>query len=241
MAEGAISGKTWCPRGFVTIEEALAQIDLGLDGRLGEDVRAAIRRLSAHREQMPDDLGDLEDAIVRELTRDGHGQLDSHGEMPINEHLASPWDEGEVLTVVVEYDEPDGFGGGYEVGRAPEGSPELAELVEKAVRDVDDYVASGMEWASAFKGIGDFEDVNAGTAELLHTASKDDRCYDLDSESRDMEAASYTLDDHLAAIERQEREQEQGYDLASACRESCLAADALAEDEKNDPDGRDDR
>lgn len=35
--------------------------------------------------------------------------------------------------------------------------------------------------------------------------------------------------------------QEQGYDLASACRESCLAADALAEDEKNDPDGRDDR
>ena len=51
----------------------------------------------------------------------------------------------------------------------------------------------------------------------------------------------YTLDDHLAAIERQGREQEQGYDLASACRESCLAADALAEDEKNDPDGRDDR
>lgn len=121
------------------------------------------------------------------------GVLDGHGEMPINEHLASPWDEGEVLTVVVEYDEPDGFGGGYEVGRAPEGSPELAELVEKAVRDVDDYVASGMEWASAFKGIGDFEDVNAGTAELLHTASKDDRCYDLDSESRDMEAASDEL------------------------------------------------
>lgn len=121
------------------------------------------------------------------------GVLDGHGEMPINEHLASSWDEGEVLTVVVEYDEPDGFGGGYEVGRAPEGSPELAELVEKAVRDVDDYVASGMEWASAFKGIGDFEDVNAGTAELLHTASKDDRCYDLDSESRDMEAASDEL------------------------------------------------
>jgi len=121
------------------------------------------------------------------------GVLDGHGEMSINEHLASPWDEGEVLTVVVEYDEPDGFGGGYEVGRAPEGSHELAELVEKAVRDVDDYVASGMEWASAFKGIGDFEDVNAGTAELLHTASKDDRCYDLDSESRDMEAASDEL------------------------------------------------
>lgn len=83
MAEGAISGKTWCPRGFVTIEEALAQIDLGLDGRLGEDVRAAIRRLSAHREQMPDDLGDLEDAIVRELTRDGHGQLDTIAAAPI--------------------------------------------------------------------------------------------------------------------------------------------------------------
>lgn len=83
MAEGAISGKTWCPRGFVTIEEALAQIDLGLDGRLGEDVRAAIRRLSAHREQMPDDLGDLEDAIVRELTRDGHGQLDTVAAAPI--------------------------------------------------------------------------------------------------------------------------------------------------------------
>ena len=60
-------------------------------------------------------------------------------------------------------------------------------------------------------------------------------------ESETLDTASYTLDDHLAAIERQEREQEQGYDLASACRESCLAADALAEDEKNDPDGRDDR
>ena len=60
-------------------------------------------------------------------------------------------------------------------------------------------------------------------------------------ESETLDTASYTLDDHLAAIERQEREQEQGYDLASACRESCLAADALAEDEKNDLDGRDDR
>ena len=87
MAEGAISGKTWCPRGFVTIEEALAQIDLGLDGRLGEDVRAAIRRLSAHREQMPDDLGDLEDAIVRELTRDGHGQLDTVAAAPVLANL----------------------------------------------------------------------------------------------------------------------------------------------------------
>lgn len=87
MAEGAISGKTWCPRGFVTIEEALAQIDLGLDGRLGEDVRAAIRRLSAHREQMPDDLGDLEDAIVRELTRDGHGQLDAIAAAPVLANL----------------------------------------------------------------------------------------------------------------------------------------------------------
>lgn len=58
-------------------------------------------------------------------------------------------------------------------------------------------------------------------------------------ESETLDTASYTLDDHLAAIERQEREQ--GYDLASACRESCLAADALAKDEKNDLDGRDDR
>lgn len=55
-------------------------------------------------------------------------------------------------------------------------------------------------------------------------------------ESETLDTASYTLDDHLAAIERQEREQ--GYDLASACRESCLAADALAKDEKNDLDGR---
>lgn len=60
-------------------------------------------------------------------------------------------------------------------------------------------------------------------------------------ESVTLDTASYTLDDHLAAIESQEREREQGYDLASACRESCLAADALAEDEKGDPDGRDDR
>lgn len=119
------------------------------------------------------------------------GVLDRFGEMLIRDHVAAP--APTVFTVVVEYEEPDGCGGGYEVGRAPEGSPELAELVEKAVRDVDDYVASGMEWASAFKGIGDFENVNAGTAELLHTASKDDRCYDLDSESRDMEAASDEL------------------------------------------------
>ena len=118
------------------------------------------------------------------------GVLGRFGEMSIGDFAAPA---PTVFTVVVEYEEPDGFGGGYEVGRAPEGSPELAELVEKAVRDVDDYVASGMEWASAFKGIGDFEDVNAGTAELLHTASKDDRCYDLDSESRDMEAASDEL------------------------------------------------
>lgn len=32
---------------------------------------------------MPDDLGDLEDAIVRELTRDGHGQLDTVAAAPI--------------------------------------------------------------------------------------------------------------------------------------------------------------
>ena len=60
-------------------------------------------------------------------------------------------------------------------------------------------------------------------------------------ESETLDTASYTLDDHLAAIERQEREQEQGYDLASACRESSLAAEALAANEKNDLDGRDDR
>lgn len=119
------------------------------------------------------------------------GVLDRFGEMPIRDHVAAPTPT--VFTVVVEYEEPDGCGGGYEVGRAPEGSPELAALVESAARDVEDHVASGMEWASAFKGIGDFEDVNAETAELLHTASKDDRCYDLDSESRDMEAASDEL------------------------------------------------
>lgn len=135
--------------------------------------------------------------------------LDAHGELAVNDHLIAPQEatEPEVYTVVVEYEEPDGGGGGYEVGRAPEGSPELAELVERATQDVDDCVASGMEWASAFKGVGDFEDVNAETAELLHTASKDDRCYDLDSESR----------------------------------ESVLAAEALAETERDDLDGRDDR
>lgn len=132
------------------------------------------------------------------------GILDRFGEMAIGD-FAAPTPT--VFTVVVEYEEPDGCGGGYEVGRAPEGSPELATLVEKATQDVDDYVASGMEWASAFKGVGDFEDVNAETAELLHTASKDDRCYDLDSESR----------------------------------ESVLAAEALAETERDDLDGRDDR
>lgn len=119
------------------------------------------------------------------------GVLDRFGEMPIRDHVAAP--APTVFTVVVEYEEPDGCGGGYEVGRAPEGSPELAAFVEEAIRDVDGYMETGMVWASAFKGIGDFEDVNAGTAELLHTASKDDRCYDLASESRDMEAASDEL------------------------------------------------
>lgn len=118
------------------------------------------------------------------------GILDRFGEMAIGD-FAAPTPT--VFTVVVEYEEPDGCGGGYEVGRAPEGSPELATLVEKATQDVDDYVASGMEWASAFKGVGDFEDVNAETAELLHTASNGEQGYDLASESRDMEAASDEL------------------------------------------------
>lgn len=119
------------------------------------------------------------------------GVLDRFGEMLIRDHVAAPVPT--VFTVVVEYEEPDGCGGGYEVGRAPEGSPELAELVERATQDVDDYVASGMGWASAFKGVGDFEDVNAETAELLHTASNGEQGYDLASESRDMEAASDEL------------------------------------------------
>ena len=119
------------------------------------------------------------------------GVLDRFGEMLIRDHVAAP--APTVFTVVVEYEEPDGCGGGYEVGRAPEGSPELAAFVEEAIRDVDDYVASGMGWASAFKGVGDFEDVNAETAELLHTASNGEQGYDLASESRDMEAASDEL------------------------------------------------
>ena len=66
--------------------------------------------------------------------------LDAHGELAVNDHLIAPQEatEPEVYTVVVEYEEPDGGGGGYEVGRAPEGSPELAELVERATQDVDD-------------------------------------------------------------------------------------------------------
>lgn len=58
-------------------------------------------------------------------------------------------------------------------------------------------------------------------------------------ESETLDAASYTLDDHLESAERQEKEQ--GYDLDSACRESCLAAGALAEDKSDDLDGRNDR
>ena len=87
MAEVAASGKTWCPKGFATIDEALAQIDLGIDERLDEKVRAAIQRLTARREQMPDDLGELEDAIVREVTRDGHGELDAIAAAPVLANL----------------------------------------------------------------------------------------------------------------------------------------------------------
>ena len=60
-------------------------------------------------------------------------------------------------------------------------------------------------------------------------------------ESETLDTASYTLDDHLAAIERQEREQEQGYDLASESRDMEAASDELGRTGKNGIDGRDDR
>ena len=260
MAEGAISGKTWCPRGFVTIEEALAQIDLGLDGRLGEDVRAAIRRLSAHREQMPDDLGDLEDDIASLSTIGGLASVvNDYPAFDFSEAAAgeAPAADGRlhVFTVYHGNMRQDCTGGHVswyfeDDGTMPE-SYLSRERAEEKFR----------EWSGDLQGEFDREAACRGGRPTVMMARTGygvelrQEVWERDEdgewtiatddlglmESETLDTASYTLDDHLAAIERQEREQEQGYDLASACRESCLAADALAEDEKNDLDGRDDR
>ena len=57
------------------------------------------------------------------------------------------------LTVVVEF-ESGGEGGAFEVGTAPEGSPELGRLVSDARDEADALVEDGGGWAAVRIGLG---------------------------------------------------------------------------------------
>ena len=88
-----------------------------------------------------------------------------------SERGAAEGEGGDELTVVVEYELGGEEGGGaYEAGRAPEGSAELGEIVERAAGEADSLAAGGCEWAAVRVGSGGVEDVDAEACRTLHVA-----------------------------------------------------------------------
>lgn len=75
------------------------------------------------------------------------------------------------LTVVVEF-ESGGEGGAFEVGTAPEGSPELGRLVSDARDEADAMVEDGGGWAAVRIGFGDVESIDCESGRTVYFAGE---------------------------------------------------------------------
>ena len=75
------------------------------------------------------------------------------------------------LTVVVEF-ESGGEGGAFEVGTAPEGSPELGRLVSDARDEADALVEDGGGWAAVRIGFGDVESIDCESGRTVYIAGE---------------------------------------------------------------------
>lgn len=75
------------------------------------------------------------------------------------------------LTVVVEF-ESGGEGGAFEVGTAPEGSPELGRLVSDARDEADALVEDGGGWAAVRIGFGDVESIDCESGRTVYVAGE---------------------------------------------------------------------
>ena len=75
------------------------------------------------------------------------------------------------LTVVVEF-ESRGEGGAFEIGTAPEGSPELGRLVSEARDEADALVEDGGGWAAVRIGFGDVESIDCESGRTVYVAGE---------------------------------------------------------------------
>lgn len=75
------------------------------------------------------------------------------------------------LTVVVEF-ELGSEGGAFEMGTAPEGSPELGRFVSDARDEADALVEDGGGWAAVRIGFGDVEDIDCESGRTVHVAGE---------------------------------------------------------------------
>lgn len=76
------------------------------------------------------------------------------------------------LTVVVEF-ESGGEGGAFEMGAAPEGSPEPGRLVSCARDEADALVEDGGGWAAVRIGFGDVESIDCESGRTVHVAGEE--------------------------------------------------------------------
>lgn len=76
------------------------------------------------------------------------------------------------LTVVVEF-ESGGEGGAFEMGAAPEGSPELGRLVSCARDEADALLEDGGGWAAVRIGFGDVESIDCESGRTVHVAGEE--------------------------------------------------------------------
>ena len=75
------------------------------------------------------------------------------------------------LTVVVEFELGD-EGGAFEMGTAPEGSPELGRLVSDARDEADALVEDVGGWAAVRIGLGDVESIDCESGRTVHVAEE---------------------------------------------------------------------
>lgn len=75
------------------------------------------------------------------------------------------------LTVVVEF-ESGGEGGAFEMGTAPEESPELGRLVSDARDEADALVGDGGGWVAVRIGFGDVESIDCESGRTVHVAGE---------------------------------------------------------------------
>lgn len=66
----------------------------------------------------------------------------------------------------------DGTDEAFEMGTAPEGSPELGRLVSDARDEADALVEDGGGWAAVRIGLGDVESIDCESGRTVHVAEE---------------------------------------------------------------------